>query len=119
MKNQYLIDINQDYYGQQIDCIVGCDDEATDYVHIYSGKFVNSTTKEGAIVVLVVNWDDENTATTELDLVSYGLANTVTDKCTTTDLWTGDSNDHYAVKQTYADIAPHSHVAKKIKCLPF
>jgi alpha-galactosidase len=119
LKNQYLIDINQDDYGQQVGCIIGCDDASTGAYHVYAGKFVNQTSKEGSLVALSVNWDDAVNATVALDLVANGFANAVTDKCTTTDLWTGDTNDHYAVPQTFADIAPHGHAAKKIKCLPF
>jgi hypothetical protein len=98
---------------------MGCLENSTETYHLYAGRFVNSTTKEGSLVALSVNWDDVNNATVALDLVTNGFANAETDKCTTTDLWTGETNDHYAVPQTFADIAPHGHVAKKIKCLPF
>ena len=119
LKNQYLIDINQDDYGQQVECMIGCLENSTETYHVYAGKFVNSTTHEGSLVALSVNWDDVKNATVALDLVSNGFANAQTDKCTTTDLWTGETNDHYAVPQSFPDIAPHGHVAKKIKCLPF
>jgi alpha-galactosidase len=119
LKNPYLIDINQDDYGQQVECIIGCLYDSTETYQVYSGKFVNTTTKSGAFVMAGVNWDDVNNATVSLDLVENGFASATTDKCTTTDLWTGEMTDHYASVQVYSDVVPHGHVAKKIKCLPF
>ena len=75
LKNQYLIEINQDDYGQQVECIIGCLENSTETYHVYTGRFVNSTTKEGSLVALSVNWDDANNATVALDLVSNGFAN--------------------------------------------
>ena len=98
---------------------MGCNDDSTETYHVYSGRFVNSTSKEGSLVTLAVNWDDVTNATVKLDLVGNGFATADTDKCVTTDLWTGETTNHYAVEQTFADIAPHGHIAKKIKCLPF
>lgn len=71
------------------------------------------------MAVIGVNWDDVNPNTINLDLVKLGIATSVTDDCSITDLWDGTTQNINGSTQVFPDVAPHAHIAKMIKCLPF
>ena len=71
------------------------------------------------MAVLAVNWDDMVNVDLALDLVKAGIASDKTNNCVTTDIYTGAKSSSNGDVQTFAGIKPHSHVAKKIKCLPW
>jgi hypothetical protein len=71
------------------------------------------------MAVLAVNWDDAAPADINLDLVALNIASKTTNSCTITDLWTGDVSNTNGSVQNFPGVAPHAHIAKMIKCLPF
>ena len=75
--------------------------------------------KEGLqMAVLAVNWDDTPKDMT-VNLSTIGVATGVGDNCKITDIYTGAVTNSNGGNQVFTQMAPHSHVAKKIKCLPW
>ena len=69
--------------------------------------------------ILAVNWDDEWTSTVNIDLVKSGIASAHSNNCVVTDVYTGATTKADASELRFYKIAPHDHVAKLMKCLPW
>lgn len=116
LKNKQLIDINQDMFGKQATCVLGCEDGLPTTVYQVQGFHP----EDGAYVAtLIINWDDEKELDFEYDPVAYKVANSKFDNCVFTDLWTGTKTTTTGAKQVSQKIQPHSHLAFRSKCLPF
>lgn len=119
LKNKNLIAINQDTLGNQVQCVQGCDPKAPSTMQVYQSLVITSDKDSLQMAVLGVNWDDADNQDLTLDLVGVGIATDANNSCTITDLYTGEVKAITGAPQTFTGIAPHSHVAKKIKCLPW
>lgn len=118
LKNELLIEVNQNQVGRQAECTVGCEYSYAGTVQSFQSTI--QTDAEAYVVVVAVNWDDANPQTSyTYNLVDNNIAFTKYDSCTTTDLWTGVTTTHNGAPQAWGDIQPHQHLAKKINCSPF
>uniref|UniRef100_A0A7S3CQM4 Alpha-galactosidase n=1 Tax=Strombidium rassoulzadegani TaxID=1082188 RepID=A0A7S3CQM4_9SPIT len=116
LKNAELIAINQDNLGYQAECVVGCDFDQPTSVF----KQTILTSENVYIAVLVVNWDDENNQSYDLNLIDQKIALTAGDNCSVTYSWTGETADvKGSAVISLTDIKPHGNQSLRIKCLPF
>lgn len=118
LKNQALIDVNQNQVGKQASCTQGCD--YSDSGTTQSFQTTIQTDTEAYVVVVAVNWDDATTTSGyTYNLIDNNIAFTKYDSCTTTDLWTGETTSHTGAPQVWEDLLPHQHLAKRVNCSPF
>jgi hypothetical protein len=94
---------------------MGCDGT----LHVYQSLVITNELEGLSMAVLGVNWDDTTNQDLTLDLVSVGIATDTFNTCEITDLYTGLTYLIDGKPQVFKDIKPHSHFAKKIKCLPW
>ena len=70
--------------------------------------------------MLGVNWDDASPVDVTLDMVGAKIATDAYNNCMITDLYSNETKKFLASEvQTFSNVASHSHIAKKIKCLPW
>jgi len=97
LKNQALIDVNQNAVGKQAQCTQGCDYSFNMNAGNTTQSFQTTiqTNSEAYVVVVAVNWDDAMTASSfTYNLIDNNIAFTKYDSCSTTDLWTGEVTTH-------------------------
>jgi len=120
LTNEYLIAVNQDILGQQAACAYNCAyDPNVSTVTSYQAQVEETSTGGAFIVMVAVNWSDDQAIDLKYDLAANGISFYSWDSCTTQDLWTGATTSGDGGIQDYGSVPPHGHVAKKIKCLPF
>jgi len=89
LKNEYLIAVNQDFLGQQAQCIYNCDlSQGT--VTGYQAQIEETATGGAYIVLVAVNWSDDAAVDLRYDLNANGISFYPYDTCETQDLWTGE-----------------------------
>eukprot|EP00347_Sterkiella_histriomuscorum_P006059 403354222 len=87
LKNQQLIDINQDPLGVQAKCVQNCAKKndriaVQQNIQVFAGPLENGDT-----VVIIVNWNNKPKALTNIKLDQIGLSGKIQYKVM--DLWTG------------------------------
>lgn len=70
LSNQWLINVNQDKLGQQANCTYNCqyNTAPTDTIQTFQAQIEETATGGAYIVVVAVNWDDEQPAALAYDL---------------------------------------------------
>ena len=114
IKNEDLIAINQDGYGNQATCFSGCEFSSI-------STFTASVLQDDVyLALLAVNWDDSKEQKFSFKPEDYYTTSTPNDKCTIYDLNTGKVTSNIPTTQaTDYPLAPHASQALKFKCLPF
>ena len=122
LSNEMLIAVNQDKLGQQANCSQNCEYNTVPentYQSFQAQVEDAGTTGEAYIVVVAVNWDDEQPANIAYNLQANGISFYPWDNCEVTDLYTGELKKSNGGIQDWGTIAAHGNIAKKVKCLPF
>jgi hypothetical protein len=73
---------------------------------------------ETFFAAVVVNWNDNVSLSTAIDLVLIGATDSPKKACTLTDLWTGTYYGIVKGQIITPQIYPHDHMALNIKCSP-
>ena len=70
LSNEWLISVNQDKLGQQANCTYNCqyNTAPTDTIQTFQAQIEETETGGAYIVVVAVNWDDEQPANIAYDL---------------------------------------------------
>lgn len=120
LMNKELIFINQNGFGQQANCMEGCEFDPLNQYQMYQ-MLVNGDTGSVRMAVLIVNWDDKNeVASVEYDPIKLGVAFNPTDNCVYEDVYGEfETMNVDASPQTFTNIDPHFHMAFYVKCLPW
>ena len=111
--NKALIALNQDSAGYQVQCVMNC--QMQNSVEVFK---VQAVDQGGYTAVLAINWDTQNEATINLDLVLMGVTTYRNQACNVTNMWIIGSlpevanNSYYTVTK----IAPNGNAALKITC---
>lgn len=121
LSNEMLINVNQDKLGQQANCTYNCDynTASTDTIQSFQAQIEEDDTSGAYVVVVAVNWDDEQPASLAYDLQKNGISFYPWDNCEVVDLYTGAVTKANGGIQDWGTIVSHGNIAKKVKCLPF
>ena len=85
LKNEELIKVNQNGFGNQAQCVQGCEYDILNVYHIY--QMLVQRDNDVAMAVLMINWDDENTVDVTYDPVKLGIATSTTFNCQYEDVY--------------------------------
>jgi alpha-galactosidase len=96
LKNQHIINVNQDPNSKQATCMVGCDWWSTlmRYPQAYA-----TTVTGGDTVAVIVNWREVVQSEFTFNFEELGVVPSSTQKVEITDLWTGQVVGTFGPKQ--------------------